>query len=153
LTAAKRGVSILLLIALLGSHLPMVAQEGGGSDRGGENSETVTPPAPYGIGLEPEVSPFLRDLRRFEIIAFGTLPFTLFFTNVGYDVGRYGYYGFTEGFGSDITRQYRPLLFGDRGYDNDEKTGILLTAVGVSMILATVDLLIESNRRNRADEP
>jgi hypothetical protein len=92
-------------------------------------------------------------LRRFEIIAFGTLPFTLFFTNVGYDVGRYGYYGFTEGFGSDITRQYRPLLFGDRGYDNDEKTGILLTAVGVSMILATVDLLIESNRRNRADEP
>jgi hypothetical protein len=100
-------------------------------------------------GQENPPSQFVQDLRRFEIIAFGTLPFTLFFANVGYDVVRYGYYGFSEGFASDTARTYQPLLFGDRGYTNEEKTAILISAAGASLLLATVDLIIEKNRARR----
>ncbi len=92
---------------------------------------------------------FWADVRRFEIIAFGTLPFTIFFSNIAYDVYRFGSTGIQEGFSSDAAREVRPLLFGDRGFDNDERRNILIAAAASSLALATIDLIIEKTRENR----
>lgn len=90
----------------------------------------------------------LQDLRRFEIIAFGSFPFSMFFTSLSYDIGRYGYYGFSYGFSSDIASSYEPVLFGERILEDDEKVWLLVSAAGVSVLLASIDLFIEVRQRN-----
>ena len=85
-----------------------------------------------------------RDLRRAEIIAFGSFPFTYFFTNFSYDIYRMS--------GNNWDRRYAPWPITAPGAfekSNSEKFIIIGVAAGTSIVLALVDYMIESSRRNR----
>jgi len=74
------------------------------------------------------VPQWAKDLRRFDIIAFGTFPFTMLFTTIGYDI-----YLNSNSFP-------RPS-----NYHND----VLLISAGASLTLALVDIIITVVKRNK----
>ena len=85
-----------------------------------------------------------RDLRRAEIIAFGSFPFTYFFTNFSYDFYRMS--------NNNWDRRYAPWPITAPGAfekSNREKFTIIGVAAGTSILLALIDNLIETSRRNR----
>jgi hypothetical protein len=101
--------------------------------------ESVTPPAahtpaPY---VEQEFPRWLRDLRRAEVILIGSIPFTMFFTFESYDTYRY----VTSG----LDPYYAPWPFrpgSAQQYTTQEKTGIVVSALSLSLLIAAADYLI-----------
>ena len=94
---------------------------------------------------EEEFSPGLRALRRGEIVLFGSLPLTLFFSYEVYDVYRY--------FANDMLPVYAPWPARRPDavpYDEWETYGVLLTAVSLSLTLAITDYLIGKALERRA---
>ncbi|MDR2964263.1 MAG: hypothetical protein LBU88_00610 [Treponema sp.] len=80
------------------------------------------------IVFDPSTVPqWAKDLRRFDIILFGTLPFTMLFTTLGYD----------------LYLRYNPALPGS--YHNN----ILLISAGASFSLALVDIIITVVKRSK----
>ena len=91
-----------------------------------------------------EFPQWARDLRRAEIIALGSLPFTYFLTNFSYGMYRFSTNGWD--------RRYAPWPITGPGAiepSNSEKLGILGIAAGGAVIVAIVDFSIERSRRNR----
>lgn len=83
-----------------------------------------------------EFSQWMKDLRRAEIIAFGTLPFSLFLASLGYEVGEYVHSGFSDSYipmFRDATSAARIKQF-----DNRTETILAITA-GLSIGFALVD--------------
>jgi hypothetical protein len=96
----------------------------------GEESEYE--PEPY---TEEEFADWMHNLRRFEIITFGTLPFTFLLSFFIYDVARY----FASGYESD----YRPISNPNPvPYTDSEKIGIVIAACSASVIIALTDFII-----------
>jgi hypothetical protein len=101
---------------------------------------------------DPNTSIFpqwVRDMRRWEIVAFGTFPFSLFIATFTIDMIRWnnanGMDFSTEG------RRYAPWPFksaGAVGMTNAEFTGTLFLAAGLSITVALVDMFIVRSRRN-----
>ncbi len=78
-----------------------------------------------------------RDLRRFEIVFFGTIPFSFLYTSAGYSLYRYG--------SSNWDPAYAPALLGNKTppiLTTAEKFDIIYTAAGVSFAAAFVDFII-----------
>ena len=101
------------------------------------------------VPLQPEnegSSIFFNDLRRFEIVTFGTIPFTLLFANLGFTLGRYLYYGFAEGFTSINAQRNQPGILANQSNTSDEKAGVLIAAISGSLILAIIDLIVEKTK-------
>jgi hypothetical protein len=122
---------LLLLALLLAAPLMAWAEE----------------PVPEEYGKD-EFSPLLRDLRRGEIILFGSFPFTLFLTFEVYDFYRYASH--------DWAREYSPWPFRSPGaapYEPEEAVGVLVTAVSLSALLALADFVIGKIREQRAENP
>jgi hypothetical protein len=93
-------------------------------------------PAPEQYGKD-EFSPFLKALRRGEIILFGSFPISLFVTFEVYDIGRY--------FANDRQPEYAPWPFRSPNpaqYTEKETVGVLIAAVSVSLALAVTDYVI-----------
>jgi hypothetical protein len=91
-------------------------------------------PAPY---EEEEFPGWLRDLRRAEVILFGSFPFTLFFTFETYDTYRF----FANGMDPSFTPW--PMRPGSaQVYTDDEKKKVALTAVSLSLLIAVTDFII-----------
>jgi len=90
-----------------------------------------------------------KDLRRFDIIAFGAFPFSMFFVNTAMDIRRWG-----DATGFDFSvqgRRYAPWPLKSAGaYEltNDEYVSTILMAAGVSMAIALADLIIINIKRN-----
>ncbi|MCL2722190.1 MAG: hypothetical protein FWD47_12750 [Treponema sp.] len=90
-----------------------------------------------------------EDLRRWEIIAFGTFPFTLFFVTFTTDMIRW-----IDTNGMDFSeqgRRYAPWPFKSAGaaeLTNNEFIRNIVLAAGVSATLATIDFFVVRNRRN-----
>ena len=90
-----------------------------------------------------------KDLRRWEIIAFGTFPFSLFFVTFAVDMVRW-----YNANGMDFSaqgRRYAPWPFKSAGavdMTNREFGISLLIAAGVSITLAFVDFFVVLGRRN-----
>jgi hypothetical protein len=109
-------------------------------------AEEEHPPAPY---TSEEFPAWSRDLRRGEIIFFGSLPFSFFFTFEAYDVGRYVASGF------DPLASPWPLRAGAdiwAGYSAAEKGWLVASALTLSLAVAVVDYLIvhrPAKRENR----
>ena len=85
-----------------------------------------------------------RDLRRAEIVAFGSFPFAYFFTNFGYN-----FYRFSD---NDWDRRYAPWPFTSAGaieQSRDERVRVITLAAGGAVIIALVDYGIQRSRRNR----
>jgi hypothetical protein len=91
-------------------------------------------PDPY----EPEEFPdWLRSLRRAEIVALGSFPISFFITSLSYGMIRYGINGFSP--------QYRPWIFAPPNavdLTTNEKLGVILSAAGLSIIVAVIDLIL-----------
>lgn len=117
----KKTISLFVLLSLL--CVPLLAEDG----------KTFTP-EPY---KDEEFAPWLHDLRRAEILLIGSVPLTLFFSNLTYGLIRYGQNGFQE--------DYAPSLFGNQNPEpmtQEEKIGVIVAAVSVSAAIALTDFII-----------
>lgn len=111
---------LLIWFALL--HSPVSAQE---------NGEGVY--EPY---QENEFPGWLRDLRRGEIIFFGSLPITILLSDTLFSFGRYAASGF------DI--DYAPVISGGTAaiISDQERIQRLIAAATGSLILVLVDFVL-----------
>lgn len=91
-----------------------------------------------------EFAPWQKDLRRAEIIAFGSLPFVTFMTSLGYDVYRYYTHNQREEYlpwPLKINEIAVPL-------SQDEQKRILLISVGISVGVALFDFGYRALKRH-----
>jgi len=92
-----------------------------------------------------------RDIRRFDIIAFGSFPFTIFAVTFITDMFRWN-----EANGFDISdegRRYAPWPFKSAGAVDmtaDEYARTIWLAAGLSVVFAITDLVIVKIRQNNA---
>ncbi len=99
----------------------------------GDDGQTLKP-EPYG---ENEFPGWLKDLRRGEIIFFGSIPFMLFFSFESYDLYRYFSNGMNPGYSPWPFRGYNAIP-----YTDSEKAGILISSLSLSLIVAIGDYLL-----------
>jgi len=129
LTAKKRLTALLVLFALSAANL--MAQTDGAveDDRSGW----------------PQ---WLRDLRRWEIVAFGSFPFTMFFATIGMDLYRWhreaGMSWNNRGFAPWPITSSPAIPMTDR-----EQRITIGIAAGLSVGVAIVDHFIVRGRRQR----
>jgi hypothetical protein len=87
---------------------------------------------------------WLKDLRRAEIVAFGSVPFTIFFSSFFMDLYRSGTHGWDQ--------QYMPWPFKSAGavaMTSGELKTMFAIAISGSLVLATVDHFIMRGKRAR----
>lgn len=129
------------------SQSQTTASQAGSASTGTTSTGTAStaalqaPAVPYS---PDEFKGWMLDLRRFEIIGFGSVPFTLFFTRFGFDSYKY--------FSNGELPQYAPWPFKKDGAyvpTSDEAKGIALTAIGVSVVFAFIDLAILKLRKKK----
>lgn len=106
-------------------------------------ANTNTTPEPYS---DDEFPDWANYLRRYEVITIGTLPFaTLSVTTI------YGLYRYID---HDFDKNYIPNPFAftssAANLDKDEQKLILLSAIGVSVVAGTVDLIIHIVKKEKA---
>jgi len=92
---------------------------------------------------------WVQDLRRWEIVAFGTFPFTLFAVTFVTDMIRWGSANGMDF--SDAGRRYAPWPLKSAGaidMTGEEFQRTVLIAAGLSVALALVDFFIVLNKRN-----
>lgn len=97
-----------------------------------------TTPLPYESTAFPQ---FLKDLRRFEIISIGSLPFVTLNTTLVYSGIKYVDSGF------DST--YTPNPFAASTYTTDEQKTIILSSVAVCAAIGLTDYIIQIVKRNK----
>ena len=91
---------------------------------------------------------WLMDMRRWEIVAFGSFPFTMFFATIGMDMYRWHNHNGMD-FG-DRTHAPWPLKSaGAVAMTDDEMRRTILMAIGLSASVAIADHLIVQARRRR----
>ena len=78
-----------------------------------------------------------KDLRRAEIIFFGSIPFSFFYTSFSYDFYRYAYNNFDESLAPAILGNKTPPVRTD-----DEKLQIIAVSLSLSAVFAFVDYLL-----------
>lgn len=84
----------------------------------------------------------LKDLRRFEIITLGALPFVIFDANIAYAGYKY--------IKNDFDKQYIPSL--NNKHSSEEQVGILLASVGICIGIGLIDYFINLFKRNSKKE-
>ena len=90
-----------------------------------------------------------KDLRRWEIIAFGTYPFSLFFVTFTMDMIRWNNANSMDM--SEEGRRYAPWPLKSAGaleMSSHEFRSTLVIAAGVSITLALIDLFLVLSKRN-----
>ncbi|MCK5198373.1 MAG: hypothetical protein KAR21_08485 [Spirochaetales bacterium] len=78
-----------------------------------------------------------KDLRRWEIIFFGTIPFSFFYTSFTYDFYRLA--------SNNFDSSYAPAIFGNKTptvRTNGEKIQIIAFSLSLSAVLAFADYLL-----------
>jgi hypothetical protein len=93
---------------------------------------------------DSEFSDFQRDIRRGEIIFFGSLPFTMFVCLEAFDIYRF--------VASDQAPEYRPWPFQTQSvpYTKQQSIGVLISALSLSFILALSDFIIGKIREKNS---
>jgi hypothetical protein len=92
-----------------------------------------------------------KDFRRWDIIAFGTFPFSMFFVNFFHDI-----YRWNKANGMDFSaegRRYAPWPFKSAGaveLTSKEFGRTILLAAGLSAVFAFTDLIIVKVKRKKA---
>jgi len=100
-----------------------------------------TTPLPYKKNEFPQG---LKDLRRFEIISIGALPFVTINTSLVYSGIRYGKHGFSQ--------EYAPNPFAVSTYTAEEQREILLTSLAISVGIGLTDYIIQLIKRNKKNK-
>lgn len=93
---------------------------------------------------KPEEFPeWAHQLRRYETIFFGTIPFSFLFTSLGFDMYAYAI--------NDFDANYLPLFLGTspekEAFSRDTIFPRIAVSISLSMLLAYVDYLLD-NRTN-----
>jgi len=126
----RRPVALLLLWGLLA-----------GTIQAQQTTQEIKP--------DPKERPqWLRDLRRAEIVAFGSFPFAMFTATMGMDLYRWQR---ANGMSWD-DRSYAPWPLKSAGavaMTDDEQKNTITLAIGLSLTVALVDHLIVRIRRQR----
>ena len=124
-----RCIAFLVLCIMTVAQMPLVAEE---------KDHT---PVPY---TKEEFPLWQREVRRFEILSFGALPFVTLLSFWGYDMIRAakhpkdpGYYPW-------------PLKQADKAVALTEKEqlGVFLTAAGISVTIALIDITYRAIKRS-----
>jgi len=90
-----------------------------------------------------ELPQWVKDFRRWDIITFGSFPFSMFFVTFVTDMVRWSEANNFDF--SDEGRRYAPWPLKSAGaieMTNDEYARTILIALGVSAVVACIDLLI-----------
>ena len=99
-------------------------------------SEDKTP-KPYEDDEFPQT---LKDIRRFEIITLGALPFVTLDTTLAYSTYRYAK--------NDFNAAYKPDIFSSSSFTQDEQKGIILTSLGICVGIGATDLIVQLIKRS-----
>ncbi|UTC91052.1 hypothetical protein E4N87_10290 [Treponema denticola] len=125
-----KRIAFLIFFVSLFSVFPIYA----------EDTTVSRTPDPYGA---EEFKQWQKDLRRFEIITFGALPFVSLLSFWAYDIGR--------SIAHKGDPAYNPWPIKDAKIavklTEKEQLGIFLTAVGISLGVAIIDLTYRSIKR------
>ena len=128
-----KKIAFLIFFVSLFSVFPVYA----------EDTTVSRTPDPYGA---EEFKQWQKDLRRFEIITFGALPFVSLLSFWAYDIGR--------SIAHKGDPAYNPWPIKDAKIavklTEKEQLGIFLTAVGISLGVAVIDLTYRSIKRANA---
>ena len=120
----KSFIAKFLIISLfLNSALPLFAED--------------TTPKAYDKDEFPQT---LKDIRRFEIITIGALPFVTLDTTLAYSTYRYAR--------NDFDSEYKPDIFTSSSFSQDEQKGIILTSLGVCIGIGLTDLIFQIIKRS-----
>ena len=113
-------------------------------------SQSLSATEPTTVTFSSESLPvWVSDLRRWEIVAFGTFPFSLFAVTFITDMVRWGVANGMDF--SEAGRRYAPWPLKSAGAEmmsNADFQRTILIAAGLSVALAFADFIIVSVRRN-----
>ena len=128
-----KKIAFLIFFVSLFSVFPVYA----------EDTKVSRTPDPYGA---EEFKQWQKDLRRFEIITFGALPFVSLLSFWAYDIGR--------SIAHKGDPAYNPWPIKDAKIavklTEKEQRNIFFTAVGISLGVAVIDLTYRSIKRANA---
>ena len=126
-----RYIAFFVLCIMAAVQMPLVADE---------KKEDHTP-VPY---TKAEFPLWQRELRRFEILSFGALPFVTLLSFWGYDMIRAAQHPKDPGY------YPWPLKQADKAVPLTEKEqlGVLLTAAGISVTIALIDITYRAIKRS-----
>lgn len=97
--------------------------------------QTTTSPEPYS---DDEFPQFMLDLRRFEIITLGSMPFITLNSSIVYN-------GYKFATGKSDT--FNPLATAD--YSQDEMENIIITSLCISAGIGLTDYIVNLVKRSR----
>ncbi|MBR4789721.1 MAG: hypothetical protein IK024_02375 [Treponema sp.] len=101
----------------------------------GQSQSNNTTPEPYS---EDEFSQSLKDLRRFEIITLGAMPFITLDAAIAYNGYKYA---------TGRSAKFNPLATAD--YSQKEMEKIILTSLSISAGIGITDYIINLVKRNK----
>jgi hypothetical protein len=113
-----------------------------------QTQTTYQDPGYFDLGGSPQ---WVKDLRRWEIVAFGSIPFTMFLTTFSIDM-----YRWQQANGMDFSsegRRYAPWPIKSAGafaMESHEVVRTLTIAAALSVTVAFADLIIVQVKRRRA---
>lgn len=105
-----------------------------------DSTTTDTTPEEYS---KDEFPTAMQDLRRFEIISLGALPFVTLDTTLVYSGIRYAQHGFDS--------SYMPNPFAsasEGGFTTEEQFGVIVTSLGISIGIGLTDFIIRLIKRS-----
>ena len=120
----KKSLLLLLIISLFSQNLFA------------DTSSTSTTPKAYDDDEFPQA---LLDLRRFEIITLGSMPFVMLDTTLAYSAYKYA---------SGKSTSFNFL--NSSSYDKDETKKIILTSLGISASIGLTDFIVRLVKRSKA---
>lgn len=119
----KRIISILVIFSLFTAVIYSA------------DSTTSADAEPYNKEEFPQA---LKDLRRFEIITLGSMPFVMLDCNMVYS-------GILVAQGK--SNSFNPLNMS--GYTTEQQVGLILTSLAVSTGVGLTDLIVQNIKRNK----
>lgn len=105
------------------------------------SQDANTTPKPY---EDSEFTEFQLDLRRFEIITFGSLPFITLDVVIIYSA----YTWIKSGFGQSFPNPFTQMS----NYTKNEIIGVIITSFSISILIAVTDLIINKIKRNESNK-
>lgn len=100
-------------------------------------------PEPYGID---EFKTWQKDLRRFEIISFGALPFVTLFSFLTYDIIRSLQHRGDPAYAPWPVKNPETAV----PFTEAEQKGVFFASLGISVGIALIDLSIQAIKRSSA---
>ena len=149
--ARSRTAPVPLLALMLALSLALGAEESGGTTTPASGQPTASS-APSAAGASPSAlpqgfpAPQENFFRRFEIIALGSLPITLLYTNIGFQL-----YHFVD---NDFDMSWAPWPFEGENTDSitdSERFTRIGIAAGVAVAVAGVDALVRYLQARKAE--